>query len=134
MTITAEKDGWNRTIRSNDVTNAESFNMIKDTSINITWTEKGPDIIGVTGVSIDNCVDSPMYVGDTARLTATVTPSNATNQNITWESSDPGISITQDGEIKAESVDGDGVTITVTTEDGGFIAKCGPIIVRDDRY
>ena len=48
--------------------------------------EKASDI-EVTGVSISTSKDK-IKVGETLKLTATITPSNATNQMVTWDSSD----------------------------------------------
>ena len=44
-----------------------------------------PAPVSVTGVSLDKAT-LELYTGDTATLTATVQPSNATNQNVTWQS------------------------------------------------
>jgi uncharacterized protein YjdB len=47
-----------------------------------------PEIIEVTGVDIVE-EDQAMKVGDTLQLTAIVSPENADNKNITWESDNP---------------------------------------------
>lgn len=43
--------------------------------------------ISVSGVSISNCPTSSLTIGATHHLSATVTPANATNQALTWSSS-----------------------------------------------
>ena len=75
----------------------------------------------VTGVALapDKAV---MYVGDTKNLTVEFTPSNATNKNVTWKSSDEAVATVMDGVVTA--VGKGTATITVTTEDGGFTATC----------
>ena len=75
----------------------------------------------VTGVALapDKAV---MYVGDTKNLTVEFTPSNATNKNVTWKSSDEAVATVVDGVVTA--VGKGTATITVTTEDGGFTATC----------
>ena len=106
-------------------------------SITIYISETDPDAVPVTGVSIANCVESPMYLGDTATLTAVITPSDATNKDVTWSSDSVSISVDENGHISADSIVGagnHGATITVRTADGGFEATCGPIVVEEYRY
>ena len=59
--------------------------------------------------------------GSTTQLTATVEPGDAVNKNVTWTSSDPGVA-TVDANGLVTAVANGTVTITVTTEDGGFTA------------
>lgn len=76
----------------------------------------------VTGVSLDKS-NLTMTEGDTGTLTASVTPANATNKNVTWSSSDASVaSVSQDGTVTA--VKAGSATITVTTEDGDKTASC----------
>ena len=49
----------------------------------------------VTGVSLDPTSLS-LFTGDTATLTATVQPENATNKAVTWASSNPSVATVQD--------------------------------------
>ena len=76
----------------------------------------------VTGVSLDNTT-ATMIVGDTKQLTATVQPTNANDQDVTWSSSNESVAtVSSDGLITAV---GKGTAkITVTTEDGSFTATC----------
>jgi hypothetical protein len=76
--------------------------------------------VAVTGVTLDKTSDT-IRVGGTDQFTATITPSNATNKNVAWTSSDSNIvSVDATGEITAVSVGS--ATITVTTADGGYAA------------
>lgn len=43
--------------------------------------------VDVTGVTINSIENKPLDIGDTLALTATVTPSNATDKTVTWKSS-----------------------------------------------
>ena len=78
--------------------------------------------IPVTGVSLDKN-ELTLTVGQTEKLTATVEPSNATNKNVSWSSSDTAVAtVASDGTVTA--VGAGTATITVTTEDGGKTATC----------
>lgn len=78
-------------------------------------------IFSVTGVMLTPD-KAELYVGETKNLTVVFAPSNATNKNVTWESSDPAVATVADGVVTA--VGKGTATITVTTEDGGFTATC----------
>ncbi|MFY0627068.1 MAG: Ig-like domain-containing protein [Reichenbachiella sp.] len=74
--------------------------------------------VAVTGVILDS-ESGIMAVGNDVTIVASVEPFDATNQNIAWSTSDAGIASVVDGVVTAEGI-GE-ATITVTTEDGGFI-------------
>ncbi|WXJ91295.1 hypothetical protein MTCOM_02530 [Moorella thermoacetica] len=82
----------------------------------------GSSTVSVTGVSLDK-TSLTMTVGATAQLTATVTPSNATNKSVTW-SSDKTAVATVDASGKITAVAPGTATITVKTADGGYTATC----------
>ncbi|MFH6602414.1 Ig-like domain-containing protein [Maribacter algicola] len=78
----------------------------------------GPPIIKVSGVDLDQ--DSITIVeGGTQSLTATVTPSDATDQTVDWVSADLSIA-TVDNTGTVTGVSEGTTTVTVTTTDGGF--------------
>lgn len=78
----------------------------------------------VKGISLSSAdltfyADRPL----SSRLVANVTPSDATNKKVKWESNDTDVAeISEDGTITPGGV-GNAV-ITATTEDGGFKAEC----------
>ena len=81
-----------------------------------------PDTVSVTGVTLDK--DSlTLTEGNTAQLTATVKPDNATNKNVTWESSNTSVA-TVDATGEVTAIGAGTATITVTTEDGNKTATC----------
>ena len=61
--------------------------------------------------------------GDTAVLTATVNPSNATNKNVLWSSTNQDVA-TVDNSGMVSALKAGTTTITITTEDGGKTASC----------
>ena len=81
--------------------------------------------ISVTSVTLDQAT-MELAVHGWGQLFATVLPENATNQNITWTSSDPDV-VTVDvsgwGGGGLTAVSPGTATITVTTEDGGRTAR-----------
>ena len=76
----------------------------------------------VTGVTLDKKTLS-LFTGDSATLTATVAPENATDKTVTWVSSNPAI-VTVDGSGHVKAVAAGTANITVTTTDGNKTAAC----------
>ena len=78
-------------------------------------------LVAVTGITVSP--DSgTVEIAETIKIDATITPSNASNQSITWLSADTGIAaISTDGLVTG--VAEGSVIITATTEDGGFQAS-----------
>ena len=88
----------------------------------VVTVSNGSGDIRVTGVDIDRSSVS-LKVNDTITLKATVSPSNATNKNVTWTTSDSSIAtVNSNGVVKAVAVGK--ATITVTTEDGQKTDTC----------
>ncbi|WP_299246832.1 chondroitinase-B domain-containing protein [uncultured Aquimarina sp.] len=85
----------------------------------ITITQLGvAGTVSVTGVTISPS-SSIIEIGNTQQLTTAITPDDATNQNVTYNSSNTSVvTIDSNGLLNAIST-GEAV-ITVTTEDGGF--------------
>jgi uncharacterized protein YjdB len=78
--------------------------------------------VDVTGVSL-NKSSANIAVGASETLTATINPTNATNQKVTWSTSNSAIaSVDDNGKVTgvAEGI----ATITVTSADGGKTATC----------
>ena len=87
-----------------------------------TLTVDAAPAVSVTGISLDKTTLS-LYVGENQTLTATITPSNATNKNVTWSSSAESVA-TVDTNGKVTAVGAGTAQITVTTEDGNKTATC----------
>lgn len=79
-------------------------------------------VIAVTGVTLDKTTFT-LNEGDDATLVATVAPSNATNKDVTWESSDGSVA-TVNASGKVVAVSAGNATITVKTVDGEKTATC----------
>lgn len=78
-------------------------------------------VVKVESVNL-NKNDLTMTEGYSGTLTATVYPSNATNKNVTWTSSDPSVATVNNGTVRA--VKAGSATIKVTTDDGSKTAEC----------
>ena len=79
-------------------------------------------IVPVTGITV---MPSSVAI-DTSRtiqLTATVTPANATNTNVTWNSNNTAVATVSTSGLVMGVARGTAV-ITATTEDGGFAGEC----------
>jgi len=81
----------------------------------------------VSGVILDPS-DLIIGVGNTATLTVTFMPHNATNTKVSWESSDPNVATVDNGKITGKAVGR--VNITVITQDGGRTAKCWVTVIQ----
>lgn len=78
--------------------------------------------VQVTGVTLNKSTTT-IGVGQTDSFVGTVQPSNATNKNVTWSTSNSAVAtISSTGVVTGVAT---GLaTITVTTQDGGFTANC----------
>lgn len=78
--------------------------------------------VPVNGVTLDKNT-LVLFTGESATLTATVAPENATDKTVTWVSSNPAI-VTVDGSGHVKAVAAGTANITVTTTDGNKTAVC----------
>ena len=86
------------------------------------WQDSQNPYIAVSGITL-NKSELSLNVGGEARLTATISPKNATNSDIDWTSSKTSVATVSDtGAVKAVGV---GTTqIEAKTVDGGFATTC----------
>ena len=87
-----------------------------------------PAPILVTGVTLEP-TSLTLFTSDTASLTATVQPEDATNKTVNWSSSNEAVA-TVDTNGKVTAVGEGTATITVTTADGGKTATCTVTVTR----
>lgn len=96
----------------------------------VTPSDPGTTTVPVKGVTITGG-QKVLEVGGTCTLSATVSPSNATNRAVTWTSGNPDVA-TVDPAGKVTAVGSGTAVITATTSDGGKTASvtvtvAGPI-------
>lgn len=83
--------------------------------------------ISVTGISLDkSTVD--MIIGESQTIYATLTPSNADNQKISWTSSDNSIVTVSNGVLTANGIGT--ASITAISDDGKYTAMCNVTVVE----
>ena len=97
------------------------------TACTIRVSKPSPSVVAVTGVKL-SAIGIELPVGGSKRLSATITPSNATNKDVTWSSDNTSVAaVNASGLITAK---GEGTaTVTVRTGDGGYTATCKITVV-----
>ncbi len=96
-------------------------------TVTVTSPDSDPSVVPgnqvkVTGVTLDRTELIMTAGAGTEQLKATVTPANATNPAVTWESSDTAVATVENGLVTP--LRAGKATITVTTADGGYKASC----------
>ena len=86
---------------------------------------KEDPVIAVTGVSL-NQSSLTLDQGSTANLTATVTPSNATNKSVSWSTSNQSVATVSNGTVTAV---GEG-TATITASAGSKSVTCAVTVTK----
>jgi len=112
--------------KENNSTNKPTENESNNSSTETTPPEEiipKPTIIKVTNVSLDKSYLT-LNFNETTKLTATISPSNATNKNVSWKSSNSKlVTVDNNGNIKVVGNKNGKVTITATSNDGNFKAS-----------
>ena len=108
---------------------SSSNNNSSNSNNNNSSSTKPSQIVKVTGVSF-NKTSAEIYLNnDTGfSVSATVSPSNATNKNITWSSSNSNIASVNNGYITAHNPGA--ATITVKTVDGNKQASINVVVKK----
>ena len=79
-------------------------------------------IVGVSGITLNKTALN-LTIGASESLVATISPSNATNKNVEWTSSNTNVA-TVDTTGKVKAISTGSAIITVKTKDGAKIATC----------
>lgn len=86
-----------------------------------------PKTVPVSSIQVQG--KGVIYVGDTTKLTATITPDGASNKAVTWDSQNKDIAtVDQQGNVKALKVGT--ATITATAQDGSGISGSFVVTVQ----
>lgn len=111
---------------NSDADNSATGSSVSDNTNETVETTDSSDssdaTVAVTGVKLNKKKVS-VGKGGTYQLTATIAPSNATNTDLIWTSSNKKVAtVSKNGLVKAKKIGK--ATITVTTKDGSYTAKC----------
>ena len=80
--------------------------------------DPSPSPVSVQGVKVTPQSIQLLAIGETRQLVATVSPANATDQAIVWESTDSGVVSVNDVGLVTAKAAGSGIFITAYTHDG----------------
>ena len=87
-------------------------------------------IVSVNGVYLDQ-VNMYLYVNQSKKLTATVSPSNADNKAVTWSAAQGGVvRVDQSGNVTGQKVGTS--SVVVTTVDGGYMRTCSVVVTKNE--
>lgn len=126
--VTLQKDLTIKSGQTLDIPSGASLTIGNDATLTVDGGTLTGDVTGtvnykVTGVSL-NTDSLSLEVGESETLTATITPSNATDQNVTWSSNNESVA-TVDTSGKVTAIKAGTATITATAADGsGKSASC----------
>ena len=85
--------------------------------------DPSPSPVSVQGVKVTPQVIQLVTIGETKQLVATVSPGNATDQAIVWESTNSGVASVDGGGLVTAKAAGSGIFITAYTHDGHYQAS-----------
>ena len=88
-------------------------------SVTSVITVKAAAVVEVSGITLDK-ETAKVTEGDEVKLVATVTPDNATDKTVTWETSDATIATVVDGVVTTLKAG----EVTITAKAGNFSATC----------
>ena len=119
---TDERGNTTVTVPAGGAVTSNGTKEIYENSGSITQKEDGSTTIGVAGISLnyDSLTLYSNTTPDSATLTATIFPENASDETVTWTSSNDAVATVENGVVTAV---GNG-TATITATAGGQTATC----------
>lgn len=87
-----------------------------------------PEVVNVSAITLNPDISLKIEEGNSSKITATVAPSNATNNSVKWVSSSPDVATVDDnGNVTA--LKAGSTTITCTAVDGSGVSASCPVTV-----
>ena len=118
-------DGW-YTMPTGGVLITPEYTFTNDITVYAHWVDdsipESPSV-PVAGVELNTSRVELNQIGEVYQLKADVKPADATNQSVTWISSNPWVATVSNNGLVTAVSEGT-ATITVTTEDGQKVATC----------
>ena len=99
------------TVKATDNEGGSKTSLSTNITVGVPVLVTGVDLVDVTG---------PIAIGAVIQLEALVSPSDATNQNLIFESEDPSLAAVNSNGLLTAIAEGI-VTVKVTTDDGGIV-------------
>lgn len=107
-----------------------SWNSLVSIPYYLTLSYQKP-VVNVTSISL-NPSSVSLEVGDQRAINATILPTNATDNSLVWESSDPSVATVQNGVVEAVSVGY--ASITASSSDGEISSSCAVTVACMHNY
>ena len=118
-----------------------SYTISKNQSVHIVLQDSDKRVIGekyyneayfvdVTRVIL-NKVNLKLVVGESGTLSATINPSNATDQKITWSSSDTDVATVENGEVTGKKA---GTAVITATANNGKKMTCKVTVIGENNH
>ncbi len=99
----------------------------KTAMCDVTVSKPEPVVVPVVGIALSETALT-LEIGDTHEFVATISPADATNQDVNWVSTNTWVVTVEDGFVTAI---GEGIaTIIATTVDGGKTAMCNVTVEK----
>ena len=93
--------------------------------------EFNPNAIPATGITLNQTTLSFNAANQTATLIATITPSDATNKNVTWTSSNTAVATVSSAGVVTSKGDGTAVITAKTTDGTNLTATCNVTVSNE---
>ena len=110
-----------RVLAFNTANDQQRFRYMTSGTLQLYKAAGAQQVINVTGISVSP-TSLTLTEGEHSQITATITPNNATNKNVSWSSSNTNVATVSNGTVNA--VAPGNATITATSEDGNYTATC----------
>ncbi len=121
--VTVDEDGKVTAIAEGEAKIYAKHSEVKDSCI-VKVTPADPGTVFVESVKLDK-TELELITEDTATLTATVNPTNATDPTVTWTTSDSKVATVKNGVVTAVAVG----TATITATAGDKSATCKVTVI-----
>ena len=88
--------------------------------------------IAVADINVSKATMTLIEGGATGTITASIAPSNATNKNVIWTSSDTGVATVKDGVVTPKAV-GTAIITAASSEDGTITATTTVTVIKENQ-
>ena len=130
-TVTVDENGNVKALKvgNAEVTATTSNNKLATCNVSVVDSDDVDSNIPIESIAL-NETSLTLEIGESKQLIPTIKPSNATNQKVTWTSSDEStVTVDENGNVKALKVGN--ADVRVETQDGKYSVSC-KIFVYDD--